>query len=482
MSSLKRQLEFAVRNNLNFLVEGKHGVGKTTMIVEVFKELGYNYLVYSGATMDAYVNFVGIPFKGVDGNLEFALPKELATGNIDAIFIDEFNRAPKQVRNALMELIQFKSINGRPFPNLKVIGAAINPANDTDMLEYDVEVIDPAQLDRFHMKLDMPYMVDEEYFLNKYAGNGLAACKWWKSLSKDHRLLCSPRRLDYALEVFNLAGDLHTVLDNRLHIAGLVGSLKHGDISIVLKQCMENGEYDRVRKMINDPSNIESLEQNVIEPIIRSVVPGKPETVTKAISDLSFARFFEQEYLLRFADQRADVSGFMVRILDEYYDDPITNALCQAMYRSNLNSTMISNMKRFSPNKLYADFAAHIMSGGNTPAAVSSGTVYPSNGKGNTDSRVIDAVEEFNTKCTNEFTQTTERVSSFMGIINELDFTETCNNDLVEQLTEGFSALVSRSQVSTLAKIKGDLENLSLYIQNNGGEFSNEVLTKLGKV
>ena len=44
--------------------------------------------------------------------------------------MDEFSRAHKKVRNAVMELIQFKSINGRKFKNLKIVWAAINPDDD----------------------------------------------------------------------------------------------------------------------------------------------------------------------------------------------------------------------------------------------------------------------------------------------------------------------------------------------------------------
>ena len=53
------------------------------------------------------------------------LPVTSSTKIID--IFDELNRAKPKVRNAVMELIQFRSINGIKFNNLRMIWAAINP-------------------------------------------------------------------------------------------------------------------------------------------------------------------------------------------------------------------------------------------------------------------------------------------------------------------------------------------------------------------
>ena len=74
------KLDFWLKKNKNVLLIGNHGVGKTSIVMDGFERNG--------------------------------------------IFMDEYNRTNPKVRNALMELIQFKSINGRKFPNLKVVWAA----------------------------------------------------------------------------------------------------------------------------------------------------------------------------------------------------------------------------------------------------------------------------------------------------------------------------------------------------------------------
>lgn len=134
-------LAHAVENKMNILLKGAHGVGKTAMVKAAFDAAGLKWKYYSAATMDPWVDFIGVPKEKVDehGNayLDLVRPRDLAADDVEAIFFDELNRAPKKVRNAVMELIQFKSINGKKFNNLKIVWAAINP--DDEDGTYDVE-------------------------------------------------------------------------------------------------------------------------------------------------------------------------------------------------------------------------------------------------------------------------------------------------------------------------------------------------------
>ena len=144
INNLKRYLTL----NFNVLFTGKHGVGKTSILSKTFEDEGIKWKYFSAATMDPWTELVGIP-ENVNGELEFIRPKSL--DEYDAIFFDELNRAPDKVLNAIMELIQFKSINGRKFPKLRVVWAAINPPDEEDT--YKVNTLDPAQLDRFQVQI-----------------------------------------------------------------------------------------------------------------------------------------------------------------------------------------------------------------------------------------------------------------------------------------------------------------------------------------
>jgi DNA polymerase III delta prime subunit len=188
-------------SGLNVLLSGPHGVGKTAIIKEVFNdvfgEYYTNWRYFSASTLDPWVDFIGIPknYTRPDGKEVFGIiPPDHFTGeeNVQAIFFDEINRAEEKTLNALMELIQFRSINGRKFPNLKCIWAAENPADDKDN-QYMVKELDPAQKDRFQIQIPLKNELNMTYMKKKY-GNDAAqiASEWWS----DFKTQISPRRLD----------------------------------------------------------------------------------------------------------------------------------------------------------------------------------------------------------------------------------------------------------------------------------------------
>ena len=79
--------------------------------------------------MHPWVDFIGVPKEKTDDNgnsyLDLVRPQEFQDDEVEAIFMDEFSSfTHKKVRNAVMELIQFKSINGRKFKNLKIVWAS----------------------------------------------------------------------------------------------------------------------------------------------------------------------------------------------------------------------------------------------------------------------------------------------------------------------------------------------------------------------
>lgn len=197
----------------NVILTGRHGVGKTAIIKEVFGEVFGEHMVkwryFSASTLDPWVDFIGIPknYTREDGMEVFKIiPPEHFVGDedIEGLFFDEINRADEKTLNALMELIQFKSINGRKFPNLKCVWAAENPHDDKDAT-YSVMPLDPAQKDRFHIQLQFPNQLNREYFTKKYNKEIFeVASEWWEK----YNLKISPRKLDDMLTGFVQGFDL----------------------------------------------------------------------------------------------------------------------------------------------------------------------------------------------------------------------------------------------------------------------------------
>lgn len=191
--------------NYNVMFRGRHGVGKTAIIKEVFEKANLRWRYFSASTLDPWVDFVGMPRPVTDENgrevIKLIRPAFIEYDEVEALFFDEFNRAPEKVINATMELLQFKSINGHRLKNLKVIWIAINPSDEEDT--YAVNNLDPAHEDRFQVQIDVPFKVDEEYFLGKYPKIGKIFMDWWEEMNhKDLGYIVSPRRLDYAADAY----------------------------------------------------------------------------------------------------------------------------------------------------------------------------------------------------------------------------------------------------------------------------------------
>ena len=259
MNLKPNHFDFWIENNLNVLLRGKHGVGKTAMVVDAFERKNLKYKYFSASTMDPWVDFIGVPKEQTDENgnsyLGLIRPQEFQDDQVEAIFMDEFSRAHKKVRNAVMELIQFKSINGRKFKNLKIVWAAINPDDDEDF-NYDVDALDPAQEDRFHVQVDVPYKPDVIWFRDTF-GKQLAnsAVSWWNELPPKVQNHVTPRRLEYALKVYGAKGNLRHVLPTSSNVSKLMRVLSDGPVEEKLVALASRKKLVEARNFIRVENN-----------------------------------------------------------------------------------------------------------------------------------------------------------------------------------------------------------------------------------
>ncbi len=278
------KLKFWIDNNLNVLFIGEHGVGKTARVKEAFDNAGLKWLYFSAATLDPWVDFIGIPKETQDENgtkyIELVRPRPFAYDEVEAIFMDEFNRSPKKVRNAIMELIQFKSINGKKFEKLRLVWAAINPDNTkiegTDEMEYDVEKLDPAQKDRFQVHVDVPYKPDKGYFLKTF-GEEICenAIDWWNDLDEKQRKCVSPRRLDYALNIYVKGGDVRDVLPPNVNVSKLITELKNGSYVKLMKAVFAKANVEDAKKFLANRNNYDNTISRILksEEMLKFFIP-----------------------------------------------------------------------------------------------------------------------------------------------------------------------------------------------------------------
>lgn len=247
----KSDLNRFLNKKLNVCLIGKHGCGKTQRVKEVFDEQLKDWAYFSGSTMDPWIHLLGIP-KEEEGKLKFIKPEGI-NESLEGIFIDEYNRSSKEVRNALMELMQFKTMNGTKFPNLKVVWAAVNPPSEEDSeeeVDYDVEKIDPAQLDRFQVIINIPYGPDLKYFASKYDHKGATIVRWWGKQPKKFQMECSPRRLECALQNLDSDIGLNFILPKTGNIKELVFDLTTDPVKKLLVEIKEQPTLEKISDFV----------------------------------------------------------------------------------------------------------------------------------------------------------------------------------------------------------------------------------------
>lgn len=264
--NILNKLDFYFKKQKNVLLSGPHGVGKTSIVKEVFESnglvIGQDCLIFSAATMDPWTDLIGIPYpvkSNDETEVRYLKPSHIDESRIQAIFFDEYNRSHKKIRNAVMELIQFRSINGRKFENLKVVWAAINP-DDHESHTYDVEPLDPAQKDRFHIYIKIENELCREFFIKKFGITWTdSAFDWWGNLPEKIKELVSPRRLEYALEIYSIDGDVKDVLPESSLPSKLAQALSQGSPKQKFYKIMESKNTKHLKEFLKDFSNVHSI-------------------------------------------------------------------------------------------------------------------------------------------------------------------------------------------------------------------------------
>ena len=277
----EKLLDDWIKASQNVLLVGPHGIGKTEQVLDAMRRNGIKYAYFSASTMDPFVDFVGVPRVVEDKSgrwLDFVRPKIFANDDIQVIIVDEFNRAPKKVRNALMEAIQFKSINGVPMPNLKMIWAMVNPHDDEDT--YDVDRLDPAQEDRFQIKVVLPNGPSLKYFKDNYGVLGEIAHRWWNKIDEKlrKRSIVSPRRLEYALQAYQAGLDIDYVLPKEVNVKDLKTELNKSGLMSKLP-ALKKLDVPGLRKEIQGNGNLRDL-------VMQEILDNRfPVELVEAMSD-----------------------------------------------------------------------------------------------------------------------------------------------------------------------------------------------------
>jgi hypothetical protein len=131
-AKMLKALITAFENGLQLLLVGAPGVGKTDLVLQAAKKLGFNVIIMHPVVSDP-TDFKGLPCL-VDGQAVFLPFKELQE-MIDAdtptiVFLDDLGQASAAVQAAAMQLILGKRINGHNLSDKVLFVGATNRRED----------------------------------------------------------------------------------------------------------------------------------------------------------------------------------------------------------------------------------------------------------------------------------------------------------------------------------------------------------------
>ena len=85
-----------------------------------------------------------------------------------------------------------------------------------------------------------------------------SAIEWWNNIHKQVQLQVSPRRLDYALEIHQLGGDLFDVLPLESNPSKLITSITIGNIEDKLAEIFATSNYEEAKKLLSSENSYQS--------------------------------------------------------------------------------------------------------------------------------------------------------------------------------------------------------------------------------
>jgi hypothetical protein len=134
------------------LFVGPMGIGKSDIVKQVTNELGLGFIDLRLAQMEPG-DLIGIPYRDGDRTC-WAKPEWFPKdGTKGILHLDECNRAPNDVRQAVFQLIWDRKLHRFTLPDGWLIVSSINPSSNG---EYQVEELDRAFLRRFCVLLLNP--------------------------------------------------------------------------------------------------------------------------------------------------------------------------------------------------------------------------------------------------------------------------------------------------------------------------------------
>lgn len=161
LSEIKSVVKELCQNGckVNLCLKGHQGIGKTQILQQVAKELGWDYkAIYCAQTSTE--DLIGMPKIVDDGkgglSTEFAKPTLFPDKENTIFVLEEINRAPLEVQQSVLQLLTDKKIGNFVLPKNTLICACINPTDSV----YMTQELDSVFVNRM-VTIDVETSIDE---------------------------------------------------------------------------------------------------------------------------------------------------------------------------------------------------------------------------------------------------------------------------------------------------------------------------------
>ena len=168
ISEIKRVLEIAHEVSDSVLISGDAGLGKSYVVKEYAEENNYHFEDLRLGNQEIG-DLIGIPTiqDGVTIWTEpvwlYRMKEAEKQGKKSVLFLDELNRSQQDVKASALQIVLDKQIHQHKLPKDVLVVGAINPTESEQGLDYYVDELDPALLDRF---LQVKVSLDVESWLS----------------------------------------------------------------------------------------------------------------------------------------------------------------------------------------------------------------------------------------------------------------------------------------------------------------------------
>lgn len=341
------------------LLRANHGIGKSTIVYDLAKELNLP-VVERRLSQMSEGDMTGIPRHRTIkyNNQEYEVTKFAPTDWImecvmhpRILFLDEIDRAILELRQAAFQLLDSKSFNGlKLHPGTRVIAAINGGPNSND--SYQVSNLDPAELSRYSV---IDILLDVPIWL-KWAKRNQLHNSIIKYISEDNSKLAHngvfnpdvvypcPRSWHRLSDVLFKYEELNDEKSNVLNISqSFVGYdiasafykyyIKEYKVYNIIK--MFNGEYDISKMKANDKAAICSLE-HITQNIFSIISKDSDDNIKNMIN---FSKSLDKEMLILFISNMFFASSYLMNN-SNYIDFPLIKMLSENNFKQYFSDKM----------------------------------------------------------------------------------------------------------------------------------------------